>query len=556
MHVATDIMPTGKLRVVSHFAVHHTLLITAALAAASWFLLSPTAAAQVTYTYTGNPFTTVGGTIGVTTSNHISASFSVPEALAPNLNCANVETSGTGTLLSFNMSDGVHSFGLAPNTQVFCISTSASGQITQWIVGNFTAGSFPFIVSTNIPITGNENDEVAFTSTDFASVRNNPGSWSASSAPNTLVQICLGKSNAGPTFCEIGDDEKSVQNSSVTISDTFGSTAEGAQLVGAAAGSAGYGRLKASSSATFDISGAPGHAFGHAISTFQDSMTVSSPPFDGSRGTISLMYTLSGTPSSSGAATGLGTVQGSVNGHAFAQQYTSPVAGLFLAGSFPFIYGQPFPPFFQLSADSGTIIPSGSAGDICVFCTGSGQASANFLNTFVLSAFELLDPNGNPLASPVTITSSSGTPYSVNGVLTSFANFLVRKLNIAEREEEFEIEGSFRLASTSNGIDPPTQDVGLQIGTFSTVIPAGSFHASRNHYDGPDAGAAAEALSRYEFRGVINGVRLKFEIRGSHGGDFKFHAEGHGANLREPTQPTTIRLSIGDDEGITMSLAN
>src|SRR5260370_34424323 len=78
--------------------------------------------AQVTYGYTGNSFTSVNGTIGAPLSDHISIAFSVPTALAPNLNCATLEAGGTGSLLAFLMTDGVYNYGLARNTTVHCRS--------------------------------------------------------------------------------------------------------------------------------------------------------------------------------------------------------------------------------------------------------------------------------------------------------------------------------------------------------------------------------------------------------------------------------------------------
>src|SRR5216684_868292 len=187
-------------------------LIPLAMVGIFSLVAAPTAKASVTYTYTGNSFTSINGSIGVTLSDHISITFSVATALAPNLSCADVERNGVGQLLSFSITDAVHSFGLGPNTQVFCISTSSTGQITQWIVGDFVAGAFPFMISTNIPSTGNVHDISALTAGDFAEIRNNPGIWSQGPAPppaplppDTLVQICLGKNVPGPNFCDLGN---------------------------------------------------------------------------------------------------------------------------------------------------------------------------------------------------------------------------------------------------------------------------------------------------------------------------------------------------------------
>src|SRR5579859_702772 len=99
-----------------------SLRVFLALAVIFYLVAVAPARADVTYTYTGNAFASVGGSIGVTSANHITVTFSLPTPLGPNLNCATVETNGLGLLLSFNMTDGVHSFGLGTNTQVFCVS--------------------------------------------------------------------------------------------------------------------------------------------------------------------------------------------------------------------------------------------------------------------------------------------------------------------------------------------------------------------------------------------------------------------------------------------------
>ncbi len=344
-----------------------------------------------------------------------------------------------------------------------------------------------------------------------------------------------------------------MHDTSASITDTFGSSDPGAQLTGTAAGAAHFGTLRASSSATFNLSGAPGgHAFSHAISTFDDTVTINFPSFDGSPGILQVIYTLSGSVSSSGAAVGLGFVEGNVNGHPFVNQYEAPVSGIFVAGTFPFIYGQPFRQEFQLVADSGTIVANaGPAGDVCIFCTGSGSASANFLNTFVLSGFEVFDSNGNPLPSTPTITSSSGTLYSENGVLTSFEELSIKEIDLESGEGEFDIKGSFRLGASSNGIDPLNEDLALQIGTFSIAVPSGAFKlewqgdrddAERNDRNG---------LGRYVFEGTINGVGLEIEIRPSTEGKFNFTAVGHRAHITRADGPLRVRLMVGDDGGTT-----
>jgi hypothetical protein len=79
-----------------------------------------------------------------------------------------------------------------------------------------------------------------------------------------------------------------------------------------------------------------------------------------------------------------------------------------------------------------------------------------------------------------------------------FASFFA-KLKIEERHRGgFELKDFFTLGTNSNGIDPLTENVTLQIGPFSVTIPAGSFKHDPN--------------GRFEFKGVISGVRLEVQI--------------------------------------------
>lgn len=103
-------------------------------------------------------------------------------------------------------------------------------------------------------------------------------------------------------------------------------------------------------------------------------------------------------------------------------------------------------------------------------------------------------------------------------------------------DEEFDLYGEFALGAASNGIDPKDEDVTLQIGSFSVIIPAGSFDA--------DDGA-------FEFEGVIDGVELEVEIELIMDRTYSFEAEGDGVDPSTEPDPVTIVLTIGDDRGET-----
>jgi hypothetical protein len=126
---------------------------------------------------------------------------------------------------------------------------------------------------------------------------------------------------------------------------------------------------------------------------------------------------------------------------------------------------------------------------------------------------------------PVSVAITPLVPFA-----TSFA-----KLEISARG--FDLKESFTLGTNSNGINPVTEDVTLQIGTFSVTIPAGSFERKPN--------------GRFDFKGVINEVKLKVQIVPLGNNIFTFNAEGKGVDLTGLTNPVTVVLTIGTDSGST-----
>ena len=74
-------------------------------------------------------------------------------------------------------------------------------------------------------------------------------------------------------------------------------------------------------------------------------------------------------------------------------------------------------------------------------------------------------------------------------------------------------------------------------GTFSVTIPPGSFEQKPN--------------GRFDFKGVINDVKLKAQIVPLGNNIFTFNAEGKGVDLTGLTNPVTVVLTIGTDSGST-----
>jgi hypothetical protein len=104
---------------------------------------------------------------------------------------------------------------------------------------------------------------------------------------------------------------------------------------------------------------------------------------------------------------------------------------------------------------------------------------------------------------------------------------------------EFSINANFTLAAGSNGINPPTEPVTLQIGNFTITIPPNSFSVPSPGY--------------FTFVGVINGISLTVVIRLTSPNTFIFGVIARNVNLTtiNPPGPVGITLTIGDDSGTT-----
>lgn len=127
-------------------------------------------------------------------------------------------------------------------------------------------------------------------------------------------------------------------------------------------------------------------------------------------------------------------------------------------------------------------------------------------------------------------------------------SFSTLKLNIrAEstlppRPPSFDLTSTFTLGAGTNGIDPLTEAVYLEVGepgVYSVTIPAGSFHEL----------AHGKKVGSYVFSGVIDGVSLSVQIVPLGLNTYEFKANGSPADLTELTNPVTVTVSIGDDIG-------
>jgi hypothetical protein len=170
--------------------------------------------------------------------------------------------------------------------------------------------------------------------------------------------------------------------------------------------------------------------------------------------------------------------------------------------------------------------------------SSSGTFSTKLTNPFgpLNSAFSFSGSatlvGGNTI--PITFL-----PSSLSCPVSPFATSSA-KLEIAQ--QGFDLNESFTLGANSNGINPVTENVTLQIGSFSVTIPSGSFQ--QNH------------SGRFTFQGVINGLNLQVQITPLGNNIFtfkaeKFKSEGIGVDLTGLSNPVDVVLTIGNDSGST-----
>jgi hypothetical protein len=146
---------------------------------------------------------------------------------------------------------------------------------------------------------------------------------------------------------------------------------------------------------------------------------------------------------------------------------------------------------------------------------------------------------GNAFLGFFGVAITPGKPGSV-----PFATFTA-KLDLtvgpSASHDVFDVNGTFTLGASSNGIAPLTEPVTLALAggtdTVTITIPAGAFTAT--------------GKGAFAFQGTLNGVALQVRIASLGANQFSLQAQGTGADLTGIANPVTVTLTIGDDSGTT-----
>lgn len=126
--------------------------------------------------------------------------------------------------------------------------------------------------------------------------------------------------------------------------------------------------------------------------------------------------------------------------------------------------------------------------------------------------------------------------FTFGGAVTTFAVFSA-KVGINNSKNQFAAGGQFTLGVGSPGINPSTQSVTFEVGTFFITIPANSFQL--------------DSHGNYVFQGTINGVQLAAGVQPQGSGQYSYGIAGQNATNLPTTNPVDVRLAIGNDGGTT-----
>jgi 6-phosphogluconolactonase (cycloisomerase 2 family) len=143
----------------------------------------------------------------------------------------------------------------------------------------------------------------------------------------------------------------------------------------------------------------------------------------------------------------------------------------------------------------------------------------------------------NGALTPVTSSPFAAGSGPVSVAITPLVPFASSFAELEIEKHRFDLKESFTLGANSNGINPLTENVTLQIGSFSVTIPAGAFKQIPH--------------GRFAFEGVINGVSMQLQIVPLGNNIFTFKAEGTRVEFSGLTNPVTVALTIGINTGST-----
>ncbi len=128
----------------------------------------------------------------------------------------------------------------------------------------------------------------------------------------------------------------------------------------------------------------------------------------------------------------------------------------------------------------------------------------------------------------------------IQDVSTNFSIFNITEAKVKFKDnpndDKFKIKGEFVLGDGNNGIDPIIEDVTVNVGTSSLVIPAPySF--------------VEEKAGVFKHKGMINSTDVEIEIKTKDYVTYNLKIKVNSTDLTDTSNPVDVGLAIGDDTG-------
>jgi YVTN family beta-propeller protein len=188
-----------------------------------------------------------------------------------------------------------------------------------------------------------------------------------------------------------------------------------------------------------------------------------------------------------------------------------------------------------IAAASNTVVATvtaGERGEIAITPDGKSAYVTGGVNVAVI------DTASNTVVDTIPVGNGPrGVAIIPDVPFLGFGANLVLAFGGAGNQDFLALQTSFILSSTAPVINPLTQPVTFQAGTFAVTILPGSFKMTPQGF--------------FIFAGVINGVRLEVLIENTGTLQYALQAKAVGASFSGTKNPVTVRLSIGVDSGTT-----
>ncbi|HEX3497430.1 MAG TPA: hypothetical protein VHT02_09735, partial [Methylocella sp.] len=156
--------------------------------------------------------------------------------------------------------------------------------------------------------------------------------------------------------------------------------------------------------------------------------------------------------------------------------------------------------------------------------------NVSVIDTSTMTVVDTIPVGSSPVGVGI-VPQPPGVPF------LAFNALLAIQFGGTPNQDAFGFGSNFTLSSTAPAINPVTDPVKLQVGTFTTSIPPGSFVKQKD--------------GSFAFKGVIGGVNLEALIKQTGTLRYAFQAKATGANLTGTTNTVYATLTIGGDSGAT-----